>query len=167
MKKTLVMIAVVTVVVTVGIGAYAHYEDANRGLGMRGAQAGMFGPRGGGMMNGQRGGKGGYGPSMMRGRGQGGRWNAQANGCPYVATSGTQNAPTRQAQMVSEETVKEAAENYITQYLSGYKIDKVEKDSWRPLFFVTVKGANDAVQTMVVHGFSGDVVNVFPQAASK
>ncbi len=175
MKKTIVMIAVATLVVAVGVGAYAHYEDYNRGWGMRGVQPGtsdqrggmMYGQRGG-MMYGQRGGKGGYGHGMMRGRGHhGAYWNAQTGVCPCDSTYGTQDVPTQQTQVVSEDTVRESAESYLNTYLSGYTIEKIEKDSWRPLYLVTIKGENDAVQTMVVHGFSGEVVNVFPQAVSK
>ncbi len=66
-------------------------------------------------------------------------------------------------QMISEEKAKEVAETYIKQYLPGYTIDKVEKDNWRPMYFVTAKGENDAVLQLVVHGFVGQVMNVFPK----
>ena len=51
---------------------------------------------------------------------------------------------------------------YVNKYLTGYTIDKVEKDNWRPLYFVTIKGANDVVQQLTIHGFSGQVMRVFP-----
>ena len=69
--------------------------------------------------------------------------------------------------MITEDKAKEVAQEYLNKYLSAYSIDKVEKDSWRPLYFVTIKGENDAAQTMVVHGFSGQVVNVFPQVVTE
>jgi hypothetical protein len=63
-----------------------------------------------------------------------------------------------------EEQIKEAADAYISQYLTGYTIDTIEKDSWRPMYFVTVKGPNDAVQQMAIHGLSGQVMHVYPLA---
>ncbi|MCP4402471.1 MAG: hypothetical protein GY801_34830, partial [bacterium] len=66
-------------------------------------------------------------------------------------------------EMLSEDTVKETALEYLGKYLSGYSIDTVEKDAWRPLYVVTVKGENGAVQKMIVHGFSGQVMHVSPE----
>ena len=177
MKKTLVMIAVAALVVTVSVGAYAHYENHGRrgGAWMQyGAQDpqmgsqqqdGMYGPRGH-KMYGQRGG-------MMDGPGYkenvtpenypcGGRygWNAARPG--WKAQNQQQETV---PQIVSEEQAKTAAEEYVQKYLSGYTVDSIEKDSWRPLYFVTIKGANDVEQQMVIHGFSGQVMHVFPKTA--
>ncbi len=150
MKKTMIIIAVVTFATVVGVGAYAHYEGYNRGWGMRGYQQnqqGMYGGRGG----------------MMRGR-RGGKWNSAQTACPCgaygpwaPAQSGTA------AQMISEEKAKEVAQEYLAKYLSGYTIDKVEKDNWRPMYFVTITGENNAVQLMIIHGFGGQVMHVYPQ----
>ncbi|MCP4396580.1 MAG: hypothetical protein GY801_04640, partial [bacterium] len=148
MKKTLMMLAVGTLVMAVGFAAYAHYEDSFRGRGM------MNGSRGGGMMYGPQ--SGGYGPQngttygngprggMMRG-GRGGGWNNSGNGtCRYGGGTGRWNGPQQQEtavpEMLSEDTVKETALEYLGKYLSGYSIDTVEKDAWRPLYVVTVKG---------------------------
>ena len=64
--------------------------------------------------------------------------------------------------MITEDKAKEVAETYVKQYLSGYTIDKIEKDNWRPLYFVTSKGENNAEQVMTIQGFSGQVMHVFP-----
>lgn len=161
MKKTIVIIAIAAFVVTVSVAAYAHYEGYNnRGWG-------MHSPRGA-MMYGGRGGM--YAPVQMRGRGPGSRWNASPEATCPCGRDGNWNAPAQSEtanQMITEDKAKEAAQEYLNKYLSGYTIDTIEKDSWRPLFFVTIKGENDAVQTMVVHGFSGQVINVFPQTAAE
>jgi hypothetical protein len=178
MKKTLMILAVGALVVTVGIAAYAQYGDYYRGRG-------MYGPRGGGMMYGPQG--GGYGPKGgmmygngpgwgmgrgggMHGRGRGGRWNNSGDvTCPCGGGYGRWNGPAQQQQqgtlpeMLSEEKIKETAQEYLGKYLSGYSIDKIEKDEWRPLYFVTVKAENDAVQKMIVHGFSGQIMHVYPK----
>ena len=187
MKKTLIMLAVGTLIVTVGFAAYANYEDYYRGRGMmNGPRSGgmMYGPRGGAyspqgdMMYGNgsgwgmgRGGRGGmYAQGRMQGRGRSGRWNNSGSvSCPCCANFGRWNGPNQQQQqrsfpeMLSEEKVKETAQEYLTKYLSSYSIDKVEKDEWRPLYFVTVKGENDVVQKMIVHGFSGQIMHVYPE----
>ena len=164
MKKTLVMIAVVALVASLGMSAYAYYGHYGRGWGMQG---GMYGQQGG-MMYGPRGGmRGGWGRSQGREAG----WNSNISTCPcgaYGSQAGPgwngpanpQSAP----EMISEDKVKEVAQEYVTKYLTGYAIDKIEKDSWRPLYFVTLKGEN-AEQIMTVHGFFGQVMHVFPKVA--
>lgn len=181
MKKTLIVLAVGVLVIGAGFAAYAHYEDYYRGRGMYSPRGGgvMYGPQNenygpqGGMMYGRsrgRGmGRGGgmYGQGPMHGRG--GRWGAPGNAaCPCGANYGRWNGPAGPRQrttpeMLSEEKVKETAQEYLTKYLSGYSIDNVEKDEWRPLYFVTVKGDTGAVQKMIVHGFSGQVMHVYPE----
>jgi hypothetical protein len=160
MKKTVIMIAIAALVVTVGVAAYAHYEDSNRGWGMRGNQQRMYGRRGS-MMS---------GPGQMCGRGPGNRWNASPQATCPCGARGNVNDPTQQSrltQMITEDKAKEVAQEYLNKYLSAYSIDTIEKDSWRPLYFVTIKGENGATQMMVVHGFSGQVVNVLPQSAAE
>lgn len=139
---------------------------SNDQTGMYGQQGKMGGRRGGMTMSGGRG--------QMQNRGPQGNWNANTATCPYGATAptntmrqGWRNAPnTDQAtQMITEEKAKEAAQAYLDKYLSSYTIDKVEKDSWRPMFFVTLKGDNDALQQMTIHAFSGQVMHVSPQTA--
>lgn len=150
---------------------------------MYGPQGGDYGPRGGGMMFGNgrgrgmgRGGRGdgmyGYGQGPMQGRGRGGRWNDSGNvNCPCGGGYGRWNGPDQPRQqktfpeMQNEGKVKETAQEYLTKYLSGYSIDKIEKDAWRPLYLITVKGENDAVQKMIVHGFSGEIMHVYPEEA--
>ena len=143
----------------------------------------MYGPRGGMMQNApqnqqmpMQGGRG----SMMHGRRGGMRGgmntpNQQYKGnapcceaCPYY--DGTnQNAPVQPgqrpqtSQMITEDKVKEVAEEFVAKNFPEYSVESVEKDDWRPLYFVTIKGANDAEQVMTVHGFSGQVMNIFPK----
>lgn len=104
--------------------------------GMRGAHHGM-------MWQGKQG-------NMMRGA------RDQQN-CPCLG-----NANGTTAQLITEDKAKEAAQTYIDKYLSGYTIEKVEKDAWRPMYIVSIKGANDAQQQMMIQGFSGQVMHVFP-----
>lgn len=91
-----------------------------------------------------------YGQRGMGMRGGKGRQN-----CPCLANGAT-------AELITEEKAKEAAQTYIDKYLSGYAIEKVAKDNWRPMYLVTIKGANDVQQTMLIQGFSGQVMHVFP-----
>jgi len=58
---------------------------------------------------------------------------------------------------------KEVAEAYVKQYLSSYTIDKIEKDNWRPLYVVTLKGENNAELQMLIHGFGGQVMHLLPK----
>lgn len=135
MKKLITIAVVVGLIGVLSVGAYAYY-----------------GPRGG-MMDGSSW-KQGRAPGSRHGHWQDGwsRWNAP-----------NQPGTSQQAsQMITEDKAKEVAEAYITQYLPGYTIDKIEKDNWRPLYFVTIKGANDAIQQLTVHGFAGQVMHVFP-----
>ncbi|GAK56716.1 hypothetical protein U27_03679 [Candidatus Vecturithrix granuli] len=177
MKKTLVMIAVIVLVVTVSVGAYAHYENSGRRGGwmrygaqnpqMTPQQGSMYGPRGG-MMHGQRG-------SMMTGphggmmAGPGYQGNVTPENCPCGRGYGWNTWKNQQAttapQMVTEEQAKAAAEEYVQKYLSGYTVATIEKDAWRPLYLVTIKGANDVEQQMLIHGFGGQVMHVFPKTA--
>jgi len=179
MKKTFVMIAVAALVVTVSIGAYAQYENYGRrgGAWMRyGAQnpqmtpqqqGGMYGPHGGMMAN-QRG-------SMMAGRRggmmqiPGSQENVTPENCPCGRGYGWNTWKDQQAaaapQMVTEEQAKAAAEEYVQKYLPGYTVDSIEKDAWRPFYLATIKGANDVEQQMLIHGFGGQVMRVFPKTA--
>lgn len=152
MKRAIVIIAVVAVAVTLSVGAYAHYEG--RGWGMYGSRGGM------------------YGHGWRGGRGPAAGWNAAPESCPCggygpgnVARPGW-NVPSQSGttpQIITEDKAKEAAETYIKQYLPGYTVDKIEKDSWRPLYFVTVKGENNAELQLVLHGFDGRVMHFFPK----
>ena len=69
--------------------------------------------------------------------------------------------------MITEEKVTEVAGEFVAKYFPEYTVESIEKDDWRPLYFVTIKGANDAEQVMTVHGFSGQVMNIFPKAADE
>ena len=177
MKKIVMMLAVGALVGTVGFAAYAHYEDYYRGRGVHAPRGGdmRYGPHGG-MIYGRghswgmgRGGRGGgmYGQGPMQGRG--GRWGSAGNAtCPCGANYGRWNRSAGFQQgtapdMLSEEKIKESAQKYLTKYLSGYSIKRVEKDGWRPLYFITVTGQNGAVQKMIVHGFSGQIMHVYPE----
>lgn len=179
MKKTLVMIVVAVLVVTVSVGAYAQYENyGRRGGGMRhGAQnpqmtpqqqGGMYGPRGG-MMAGQRGSMmaGPRGGMMMYGPGY--QENMTPENCPCGRGYGWNTWKNQQAaaapQMATEEQARTAAEEYIQKYLPGYTVDSLQKDAWRPLYVVTIKGANDVKQQMLIHGFGAQVMHVFPKTA--
>lgn len=111
-------------------------------------QAPMYGSRGMGMRGGMmmnREGCGRHG-GMMRQGGRGGK--GQQQNCPCLANGAT-------AELITEEKAKEAAQTYVDKYLSGYAIEKVAKDNWRPMYLVTIKGANDVQQTMLIQGFSG------------
>lgn len=152
MKKLVTIAIVVGVIGVLSVGAYAYY----------GHRGDMYGPRGG-MMS---------GPGWMQGRGPASRWNPSSDTCPCGAHGpggwSRWNAPnqpgaTQQAsQMITEAKAKEVAEEYVNKYLPSYTIDKIEKDSWRPLYFVTIKGANDVVQQLTIHGLAGQVMHVFP-----
>lgn len=155
MKKTLVMIAVAAIVLTVSVGAYAYRGGRMQQTGHQ--QGSMYGPRGG-MMHGQRGDmmaapeyKGGMTPENCP-CGRGYDWNTWKNQSAAAAP-----------QMVTEEQAKTAAEEYIQKYLPGYTVETIEKDAWRPLYLATIKGANDVEQQMVIHGFGGQVMRVFPK----
>ena len=170
MKKSLIVITVVALVAVASIGADAY---GGRGQGRGGyQQGGMYGQQGG-----------------MHGR-QGGRWNVSSGICPcgnygnantarpggnmsgrqgnWNANRPGWNAPGQQGtvpEIISEEKAKEVADEYLKTYLSGYSIEKVEKDSWRPLYIVSLKGENDAEMQMLIHGFAGQVMHVYPKPA--
>jgi len=128
-----------------------------------------YGGRGGMMYNNQQtpyGGRGG-----MRG-GRGGMYGQQYNNgtapcggvCPYYDGTQAQPGQAPQAtQMITEEKATEAANEFVAKFFPEYTVASVEKDSWRPLYFVTIKGANDAEQIMTIHGFTGQVMNIFPK----
>jgi len=166
MKKLVGIAIVVGLIGVLSVGAYAYY----------GHQGGMmYGSRGGMMYGGPRGGRM-YGPGWMQGRGPGGRWNAAPETCPCGAFGNWNtarpgwNAPGQSEtapQVITEDKAKEVAEAYVKQYLPGYTIDKIEKDNWRPLYFVTIKGANNAEQVITIHGFGGQVMHVFPKTVEK
>ncbi len=158
MKKLLTIGLVAAMALTIGM-AFAQDSttttDAAKqtpttapqyGMGMRGGMMRQGGGRGGMMHQGGRGGM------MMRG-GKG-----QQQNCPCLANG----ADGKAAELITEDKAKEAAQTYIDKYLSGYAIEKVEKDDRRPMYFVTIKGANDVQQTMAIQGFSGQVMHVFP-----
>ena len=154
MKKLITIAIVVGLIGVLSVGAYAHYSgDDNR--------------RSGGRMM--------YGHSDWRqGRGPGGRWDAASETCPCGAHSnwqggwsrwsapGQEGSTSQAPQVISEEKAKQVAEEYVNKYLPSYTIDKIEKDNRRPLYFVTIKGANDVVQQLTIHGFAGQVMHVFP-----
>ncbi|GAK56698.1 hypothetical protein U27_03661 [Candidatus Vecturithrix granuli] len=96
-------------------------------------------------------------PMMRRGYG------AMTGWCPCTNVTQQPGQPATAPQMIAEDKAKEAAETYISQYLPGYNIDKIEKDSWRPVYIVTIKGANNAEMQMFIHGFAGQVMYVFPK----
>ncbi len=135
MKKSMIVMVVIGVVIAGSMSVYAYGGRWNNNPNWQGK------PMGQPMMQ-QRG----CGP-MMRGWS---RWNT---------TEQTAAAP----QMIAEDKAKEAAETYINQYLPGYAIDKIEKDSWRPVYIATIKGANNAEMQMFIHGFAGQVMHVFPK----
>ena len=160
-------------------------------------QAPVYGPRGGmmsarqnqqnpadgtqwGAMQGRRGNmqSNWNGRGNVQGRsGKGGRWNAVPQGyfCGgygprNMTRPGWQNAPgqTQTApEIITEEKAKEVAGTFVTTYFPGYTVEKVEKDNWRPMYFVTLKGENDAQLQLTVHGFGGQVMHVFPVAPAE
>ena len=126
-------------------------------------QAPMYGPRGMGMRDGMMDHEGwGRHGGMMRQGGRGGMMmhggKGQQQNCPCLANG----ADGKAAELITEDKAKEAAQTYIDKYLSGYAIEKVEKDDWRPMYLITIKGANDVQQKMLIQGFSGQVMHVFP-----
>jgi hypothetical protein len=161
MKKAIVMFAVIALIVTISVGAYAHYRAYDhRGWKIYGPQgsyqSGRYGHRGG-MHN----------SGMIRGR-----FNQFPRYCdgygPGQSRWSQGNAPAQQgtvAQMITEEKAKEIAEAHVKQYFPGYTINTIEKDSWRPLYFVTIQGENTAELQVVIHGFGGQVIHVFPKTA--
>ncbi len=186
MKKLLVGVLAVALVVTIGIEVYAwrggHGRGNHGGPGWMHGGGGYGGP--GWMMQG-----GGYGPGWMK---QGGNyggpgwmhggpgWNNRAVSpdgntgwvCPGWSQRnsgqvqpGTPGTPGTAWEMISEEKAKEVAGAFVQQSLPGYTVESITKDQWRPLYFATAKGENDAVLNLVIHGFSGQVMNVFPQVA--
>jgi hypothetical protein len=165
MKKFGMIALVVAVVSALSVGAFAYYRG-NQGQGRQPGQMMM-----------QQGGMGGRGGMMQQG-GMGGRGMMSRNmgqDCTCGMNDGQQapmmrggrgqmNAPTT-TEMITEDKAKAAAEEYLAKYLTGYTIEKIEKDEWRPMYFVTITGANDVKQMMAIHGYSGQVMHVFPAPA--
>jgi hypothetical protein len=138
MKKLLMVTIIVAVIGALSVGVYA-YEHR------------------GGMMSGQREGRG---PGWMHDRGPGDRGDQDATSCPCGRDG-------KQTQMITEDKAKEAAQTFVTQYLPSYTIDKIEKNDRRPMYVVTVKGQNGAELQMLLRGFDGQVMHLFPKLAEK
>jgi hypothetical protein len=69
--------------------------------------------------------------------------------------------------MIEEAKAQEAAEAFVTKYLSGYTIDKIEKDDAHAVYLVTVKGGNDAELQVVVSGVNGQVTYIVVPAPAE
>jgi hypothetical protein len=117
----------------------------------------MYGGRGG-----RHGGRRGYGQRFNTGTPPYGGICPYYDGTAPNAQVQPGQAP-RTSQMVTEEKVQEVADEFVAKYFPEYTVKSVEKDDWRPLYFVTIQGANDAEQVMTVHGFTGQVMNIFPK----
>ena len=109
--------------------------------------------QGRGAMHGQHGGMMKQGRGMMM-RGQ----NRQD--CPCLKGDAT-------AELITADKAKEVAQAYLDKYLTGYTIEKIEKDNWRPMYFAAIKSANGAEQVMRIHGFSAQVMRVFPKTTEQ
>ena len=109
--------------------------------------------QGRGAMRGQHGGMMKQGRGMMM-RGQ----NRQD--CPCLKGDAT-------AELITADKAKEVAQAYLDKYLTGYTIEKIEKDSWRPMYLAAIKSANGAEQVMWIHGFSAQVMHVFPKTTEQ
>lgn len=109
--------------------------------------------QGRGAMHGQHGGMMKQGRGMMM-RGQ----NRQD--CPCLKGDAT-------AELITADKAKEVAQAYLDKYLTGYTIEKIEKDSWRPMYLAAIKSANGAEQVMWIHGFSAQVMHVFPKTTEQ
>ena len=70
-------------------------------------------------------------------------------------------------QMIEEAKAQEAAEAFVAKYLSGYTIDKIEKDEAHAAYLVTVKGANGAELQVVVNGVNGQVTYIVVPAPAE
>jgi len=156
MKKLVVITLVVGLIGVLSLGAYAYH----------GQRGGMMGERGG-MMGGQ---------GWMHDKDRGDRGDHDANFCPrggYDQQNQTcprwneKGQPGTAPQIITEDKAKEAAQAFITQYLPGYTIDKIEKNDRHPLYVVTLKGQNGAELQMLIRGFDGQVMHIFPKAAEK
>ena len=71
------------------------------------------------------------------------------------------------AELITADKAKEVAQAYLDKYLTGYTIEKIEKDSWRPMYLAAIKSANGAEQVMWIHGFSAQVMHVFPKTTEQ
>lgn len=193
MKKFVVITLAVVLVGAVSIGALAYrggmYNTPQNqmygprsGMMYKNQQMPMYGGRGGmrgGMYNnapqnqqtpmyGARGG--------MRGGMRGQQFNSGTAPCGAICPYYDSTAPNAQvqpgqtpraSQMITEEKATEVANEFVAKYFSEYTVKNVEKDDWRPLYFVTIQGANDAEQVMTVHGFTGQVLNIFPKTVEE
>ena len=149
MKKLLIITAIVAVIGALSVGVYA------------------YGPRGG-MMSGERGNMQGRG--WMHDRGPGGKWDND-DSCPCGGNDQQKQMRPRwnaqNQQVITEDKAKEAAQTFVTQYLPGYTVDKVEKNDGRPMYLVTLKGQNGAELQMLLRGFDGQVMHLFPKLVEK
>jgi len=131
----------------------------------------MYGPRGGMKYNNRQmpyGGRGG----MRGGRGRGQQFNNDtapwSGNCPYYnGAQGRAGQAPQASQMITEDKASEAANEFVAKYFPEYTVKSIEKDTWRPLYFATIQNADGAEQIMTVHGFSGQVMNIFPKAVEE
>jgi len=142
MKKSILVVLAVGIIAAIGVGAYAH---GGGGYDQKGYGHMMGGMHGRGAMMGGR--------DAHDGQQHCGAWAG------WNTPDQSETAP----QVITEEKAKEVAETYITKYLPGYTLDKIEKDNWHPLYVATLKGANDAELQMLIHGFGGQVMHLFPK----
>lgn len=158
MKKLLFVLTVIAVAATMTVGAYAYHGQGmrdGRGNTMSGMHHGMMNQDGMNMRGGMHG--------MMGGQQQ----SPCGNVCPYQTGANVAGQPGTALQMIAEDKAKVAAEEYLAKYLTGYAVEKIEKDAWRPLYIVTIKGANDVKQQMMIHGISGQVMHVSPMTVQQ
>ena len=113
--------------------------------------------QGRGAMHGQRDGMMKQGRGMMM-RGQ----NRQD--CPCMKGNADADAT---AELITVDKAKEVAQAYLDKYLAGYTLEKIEKDSWRPVYLAAIKNTNGAEQVMWIHGFSAQVMRVFPKTTEQ
>lgn len=154
MKKSIIVVLAVGIIAAVSVGAYAHGRQGSYGRGGY-MHEGYGGPMMGWM----------HGPGSMMGR-----WGTSGGYGGYCGGWSGWNAPSQSEtvpQAITEDKAKEVAEAYITKYLPGYTIETITKDTWRPLYVVTLKGANEAELQMLIHGFGGQVMHVFPKTAEE
>lgn len=113
--------------------------------------------QGRGAMHGQ------HGSMMKQGRGMMMRGQNRQD-CPCMKGNADAGAT---AELIAADKAKEAAQAYLDKYLTGYTIEKIEKDSWRPMYLAAIKSANGAEQVMWIHGFSAQVMHVFPKTTEQ
>lgn len=170
MKQFIVGVVVIALVMTAGFEVYAGKGASKKGNSDRQGrmfQGGGYGP--GAMMR-----DGVYGPgAMMQGGTYGPGWMhreavaGENTGwiCPMLSGQVQPGTPGAALEMITEEKAQEVVDAFVQKSLPGYTVESVKKDDWRPMYFATVKGENDSALTLVVHGFSGQVMSVFPQVS--